>query len=133
MGGVSLSKISRENVLNACSYDDIHMNTKILNNSVIGSTLIIHLPFESNSHELEIFDIVEISGHSTESIDISGHVNRTCGRPWIDIDTCILNLMIGQHIYRCSFINIHNHNIENIYFSYIVQDDNPEKPYVYMS
>ena len=51
--------------------------------------------------------------------------------PWIDIGIKHLNVDAGMHTYRLRFIR--NDDCVNLYVSYTIQDDNPEKPYIYMN
>ena len=43
-----------------------------------------------------------------------------------------LNLKSGKHTYRLMFVERYTDTDFSLYFSYIIQDDSPEKPYVYM-
>ena len=66
-------------------------------------------------------------------LDYYDFIQRNCRRPWIRIDSCILDTSIGQHTYRFQFINRETDDVYSLYLSYIIQDDNPDRPYVYMN
>ena len=53
-------------------------------------------------------------------------------RAWIDIPVTSLDLGIGYHLYTVQLVNIHTNDIANLYFSYTIQNNEPEKPYLYL-
>ena len=57
---------------------------------------------------------------------------RVPDKPWVDISKSILDVTAGSHLYRLSFIDIYTNDIFFVYFSYIIQDKDVEKPYLYM-
>lgn len=118
------------NILEACIYKELPKHTKVWNRNTLEYHTWIHLPIElCRSHEL--FQLDEISKVVTE-VDFKDKIKRECNKPWYDIITDLLNTDAGQHIYKMSFINRLTDDISCLYFSYIIQDDNPDKPYIYM-
>lgn len=53
-------------------------------------------------------------------------------RPWIEIESKVLDTKPGLHIYMLKWINKVTLDVHLQYFSYSIQTDNPEKPYIYM-
>lgn len=53
-------------------------------------------------------------------------------RPWIEIESRVLNTKPGLHIYMLKWINKITLDTHLQYFSYSIQTDKPEKPYIYM-
>lgn len=53
--------------------------------------------------------------------------------PWIKVKSSGLNQSIGTHVYALDYVNPSTNDTMSIYFAYIIQDDNPEKPYIYMN
>lgn len=53
-------------------------------------------------------------------------------RPWYKFTSHKLNRDPGYHIYRLSFVNTYNNDTCQLYIAYVVQSNNPEKPYMYM-
>ena len=51
---------------------------------------------------------------------------------WIKINSTLINKSIGQHIYKFTFVDTQTDDTFSQYLSYIIQDDNPETPYIYM-
>lgn len=116
--------------LTACSYNQLPNNTVVINNHQVEFFLWIELPHESSAY-IELFQIDEISSGSNE-LNYHKFLHRAYRRPWIRLNSGILNLEIGQHIYKMSFIDTRTDDVLSLYFSYILQNDNPDKPYVYM-
>lgn len=78
-----------------------------------------------------LLSMVEISLEDGE--DISSSVYRDNMRPWLRVPVDVLNKDIGQHTYKLHFVNIHTSLELDLYIQYIIQDDNPDKPYIYMN
>lgn len=51
--------------------------------------------------------------------------------PWVDIPVGLINTNPGKHTYELSFYK--NGYIHSVFFSYIMQIDDPETPYIYMN
>lgn len=54
-------------------------------------------------------------------------------RPWVDAKSSGLNTVAGYHKYRLSLIDATTDIVTFLYFGYQIQDDNPDKPYIYMN
>jgi hypothetical protein len=54
-------------------------------------------------------------------------------RPWIDIKSTALNMDVGHHVYKLHFRQKYTNVLSNLFFAYTIQNDNPEKPYIYMN
>ena len=52
---------------------------------------------------------------------------------WIDISVSNLNTDPGYHLYRITMQDKSFGDLFILYFSYIIQDDNPKKSYIYMT
>ena len=119
------------NVLESGSWDYLSVNLQVYDIANLDTILWIHIPNDlSLSHQ--ITDIAQKVGSKYESIDLTDGVDRTCKYPWVSIDCDKLDMNVGQHIYRITLINTVSLNKIYLYFTYIVQNDDPEKPYVYM-
>ena len=78
-------------------------------------------------------DLTEIYNlNASEDVDFADKTTREEHRPWIDIDRDILDITAGQHVYRMTFQKPDCKLKATCWFSYIIQDNNPEKPYIYM-
>lgn len=92
--------------------------------------LYVHFPKEMN-RDYELFQVDEVSP-TAQKVPMGTFIEREFGKPWINIKSGILNLDIGKHIYRLSFVNKYSNDVVSLYFGYIIQDDKPDKPYIYM-
>lgn len=115
----------------ACSYRDIPKHTPVVNLSDITHKVYIHLSDSSCSH-LKLFQIDSVLPNTGEC-DILDKVIRECNRPWLCISSNYLDLSEGQHIYKLYLIDIYTHDIYHYYVSFIIQNDDPEKPFIYMN
>lgn len=106
-------------------FDDVH----VFNKKEIEYFLYMHIPEElsrdSNLVEVKCVDTCEVLDHEL--------IQRHCKKPWIRIESRLLDTSVGQHTYRFVFINTATDDVYSLYISYIIQDDNPDKPYIYMN
>lgn len=54
------------------------------------------------------------------------------GRPWYRFESARLNLGVGYHCYRLSFVNTRTNNTSVRYIAYAIQSADADKPYMYM-
>lgn len=116
--------------LDACNYNELSKHTKVYNINCIDQFVWIYLSPDICSH-LDIFRIEEIVPSTQADVD-GGCVSRE-GTCWIKLCSSGLSMLPGQHVYKITMLHRHTADLVPLYFSYILQDDNPEKPYVYMN
>lgn len=51
---------------------------------------------------------------------------------WLKIKTDFMDKRIGLHVYKLTFADTVTNVVSSLWFSYRIQSDNPDKPYVYM-
>lgn len=109
--------------------------TPLWNLHEVEDVLYVRLPCELLS-DYTFVSILEISPDPkyTDEDDTSlvGGITFPEGHPWLDIESTVLNLEVGEHIYKLTYKNDYTNDIAPLYFAYIIQNDDPEKPYVYM-
>ena len=54
------------------------------------------------------------------------------GRIWYRFRSHQLNLTTGYHTYRLSFVNTITNDTALLYIAYVIQNNDPDKPYIYM-
>jgi len=115
--------------LNACIYEDIAKNTRVFNLDQIEYYLWVRLGVDitSDCFMYEAAELDKVNG----PIIFSDTFERKSPM-WIRVRTDNLNKEIGLHIYRLSFVDTVSDDTFSLFFGYIIQDDNPAKPYVYM-
>ena len=116
--------------LNACSFNELQHHTKIFNISTIEYFLWIRLPIHQ-IRDCELFQVDECQPKKRELCWLN-FIERDHQKPWLRITFGILSKDVGMHIYKLSFINKYTNDVVPVYFSYIIQNDNPEKSYIYM-
>lgn len=116
-------------VIQSCSLDSISYNTKVFNLANLSDTICIKLP-EDFPRNVELVGVYNLEDN--KKIDFEDYIRQTPYRPWVDIKQALLNTAIGQHIYKLEFTINDNCLGASCWFSYIIQDNNPEKPYIYM-
>ena len=116
--------------VDAVKYDDVPSHTKLYNKNEIEYFLWVKLP-ESVSTRLQLIEMFEIQPE-VRDYNLISTVERECNRPWLRIQTNTLNMFEGLHIYRLVVVDKVTNETVSLYFSYMIQDDNPAKPYIYM-
>ena len=116
-------------VIQASQLSQMPLHTKIYNSKDFSDIVCIKFPPEMPRDMVlsEIYDL-----YASADIDYNDKVSRDEFKPWIDIDSSILDKTAGQHVYRLTFVKENCKLKATCWFSYIIQDNNPEKPYIYM-
>lgn len=116
-------------VIQSSQLSDLPLNTRIYNSKDFDEIVCIKLPPEL-PRDMSLAEIYNLN--ASEDVDFADNVTRDEHKPWIDIDSSILDLTAGQHTYRLTFKKVDWKLTATCWFSYIIQDNNPEKPYIYM-
>ena len=122
-----------ENNLEACFYNQLPTYTPVFNLSTIEHFMWVHLPSICIERCGTLFEISEIVDGKSVEVNIYSTITREGNKPWLRLLSSSLNLSTGQHIYKLSFIDKHTDDVFSLYISYIIQNDNPDKPYIYMN
>lgn len=116
----------------ACKYDELPQHTPVINAMNIEYYLWIKLP-EYIDETYSFFEIQEIQPmHLNLVLDERSNRIKRERICWIRIIFQILGLSHGQHIYKLRFVNKEN-DVVTLYFSYIIQNDDVKRPYMYMN
>lgn len=105
--------------------------TKVINRRDIEYFLWVHVP-EQLAQEFELYEIWEQLPTKCLPVNTIGAVEREGRHPWFQIASHILNKSVGMHIYKLHLVNRYTGDVLSLYFSYILQDDIVDKPYIYM-
>lgn len=109
---------------------DLASNTRVFNLAEIPDIICIKLP-DSLPRNMELSGIYDLN--ADKDIDFADYVTRDEMRPWIDIQSSILDLSTGQHVYKLTFSRIEVKLTAVCWFGYIIQNNHPETPYIYMT
>ena len=127
----SLSYQSLAQVIELRPHNKVFENVKIFNKNEIEYFMYLHIP-ENLAKDCELYKVQDVDNPDI-LIEYNDSIQRNCKRPWLRIDSRLLDTSCGQHTYRFGFINIVTDDVYSLYISYIIQDDNPDKPYIYMN
>ena len=117
-------------VIQSSQLSEIPLNTKIYNSKDFSEIVCVKLPPQM-PRDMELSEIYNLE--TSKELDFADFVERDEQRPWIDIQATILDTTAGQHVYRMTFQKPDCKLKATCWFSYIIQDNNPEKPYIYMN
>jgi hypothetical protein len=75
---------------------------------------------------------VKYLGLTPTTVDIETNITRDSVRPWLVFNQTAINKTPGFHMLEFIFRNNTINTYQSLYFCYMSQVDNPEKPYIYM-
>lgn len=117
-------------VIQSCQLSNMPSYTKAYNSKDFSDIVCVKLPPALPRH-MELCEIYNLN--ASEDVDFTDQVTRDEYKPWVDISSSILDLTPGQHTYRMTFQDGFGSRLNaTCWFSYIIQENNPEKPYIYM-
>lgn len=117
-------------VIQSCHMEGLSSNTNVFNIQNFANTICVKLP-DNFPRDFELIGMYNLETNS--GVDFEDYVEHIMYKPWVDIQRSILSTEIGQHTYRLDFMQQGFSMCATCWFSYIIQDNNPEKPYVYMN
>jgi len=116
-------------VIQSSQLSEMPLNTKIYNSKDFSEIVCVKLPPQM-PRDMDLTEIYNLN--ASEDVDFADKTTRDEHRPWVDISSDILDLSAGQHTYRMTFQKPECKLKATCWFGYIIQDNNPEKPYIYM-
>lgn len=125
-----MSKQDLVTQLEACKYSDLAKHTKVFNKNVAEYHLWIHLDPEhiKDAYFIEAEEI----GPNADNTRIFPDTFVRKSKCWIRVNRGFLSGKPGKHTIKLSFVDRFTDTDFSLFASYYLQDDNPEKPYVYM-
>lgn len=115
----------------AASHDDIAKNNKVFNLSELDYFLYVQLepPLSSKWYLYRVEE--KLKDGSLRGVIFPDTVRKE-SPTWLKLTTTLINKEIGLHIYKLTFVDTETDVLTSLWFSYTIQNDNPDKPYVYM-
>lgn len=104
---------------------------KVIARDQLQHSILLHVPDNVPVKYVSVYNIAQISPKYGKMF-IKGPILINY-RPWIELNCKDLDSSIGYHVYKLQFIVHRTMDVFDCYFSYTVQDNNPEKPYLYMN
>lgn len=117
--------------LSAVPYSKISANTPVLCAQALPHKISVQLP-PVIVHNIRLYSISKIDSEPIEDIPFQGSIQQDSCHPWLEIVTDWLDTTAGHHIYRLYFADVFDSDFFELYISYIIQDNSPDKPYIYM-
>ena len=79
------------------------------------------------------FELYQIECVDHDAVPLTDSWEHESGRIWYRVRSSMLNMNPGYHIYRLLFVNKFTDDTSSLYISYVIQDNTPDKPYIYMN
>jgi len=116
--------------LEACAYEDLAKHSKVFNLSTLNYHLWIYLNPET-VRDAYFIEAEEVGPNADNSKLFPDTFIRE-SQCWIRANMEYLDLKPGKHTIKLSMVDRFTDTDFSLYASYFIQDDNPDKPYVYM-
>lgn len=114
-------------------YEHAASNSVVLNVNQLEHFTWLELPHDIGKF-LSLYNIQEFNtSNGSVDIEYTDKVTRDCLKPWLRIETALLNTECGFHMYKFQFVDTRTSDAISLYFAYNLQNDNPDKTsYIYM-
>lgn len=116
--------------LNAAEHKDIAAVSKVFSKAELEYYLFVRIPV-CMAYDYELYQIDEVR-NKTEFVCFKGLWDHDINRVWYKFKFFMLNQEVGLHVYRMSMVNKFTNDTAQLYFGYVIQDSDPDKPYKYM-
>ena len=116
--------------IHAVLHKDMASASKVFNEEEIEYFLFIRIP-DDLAEVYELYQVDEIRDKA-EFVCHKDIWEHDPGRVWYRFKAKMLNMRTGYHVYRLSMVNTVTNDTCQLYISYVVQSNKPEKPYMYM-
>ena len=113
------------------SIDTASHNARVYNLQTLPYYLWVRIPIDMNAENLQLYQVV-LTTDTEVPVPLSELVYRDGRSTFLRLTSKLLNMSVGKHMYKFDFIDVLTNDVVSFYFSYIIQTDNPEKPYIYM-
>lgn len=117
-------------MLEACPYKDLSKHSKVFNIHALEYHLWIYL--EPDTVREAVFLGAEEVGPNADNSRIFPDTFERKSECWIRVNRGYLSDTIGKHTIKLMFVDRYTDTDFSLFVSYYMQNDNPEKPYVYM-
>lgn len=111
----------------ADDYSKLALNNNIYNADTLSRDLWVELP--AAIKQFVVTGVHPIKSNCAESLPITEVFYKNL---WLRIPIELVDTSSGYKIYRIECQHRTTLETMSLYFSYIIQDDNPAKPYIYM-
>lgn len=127
-----MSKSDMQVKLIADTYCNLSKVNKVFNLHELDNYLYVYIqPDRTRSCILQ--DLREVNFEESSGSESQYNIVEIVSASWIRIHYSKLDLTTGMHVYKLSFNDPVFDEMLNLYFSYTIQNDSPDKPYIYMN
>ena len=118
-----------QTILEAVSYPELHKHTVVLSKAALDYYLWVHLDADV-VRDCMLYEYLEQrNGQFVPANPFAFDREGTC---WVKVHTSFINKEAGLHVYRFNLVNKSTDDVFSLYVGYVMQDNCPDKPYVYM-
>lgn len=111
----------------AGDYEDVSHNSTIYNKKTLSEHMLIELPTLAKNFSLT--GMTKMQPTEEEVSDISSIIQDNI---WLKVPTELLDTTAGKKVYKIQLKHKSLDDTMSLYFGYNIQDDEPDKSYVYM-
>lgn len=116
----------------ADTYCNLSKVNKVFNLHELDNYLYVYIqPDRTRSCILQ--DLREVNFEESSGSESQYNIVEIVSASWIRIHYSKLDLTTGMHVYKLLFNDPVFDEMLNLYFSYTIQNDSPDKPYIYMN
>lgn len=113
------------------SHNDALAHTRVFNIKDIQEYMWLQIPAVLSPY-IDLTGVVNMQVADGALPDFTEKITREGRNCWLKIDSTLFDTSIGLHFYRFDFHNPTTDEVIPLYFAYSLQNDDPEKPYIYM-
>ena len=117
--------------LDAVRYNELGSSTPVWNLNQVNYYVWINLNPEYTKYA-RLYEVAEVVPSGSEPNILALNAFEVTSMSWVRVLSQMLNMKCGKHTYKLSFVDTCTNDTFFLFVSYIIQDDNPEKPYIYM-
>ena len=117
--------------LDAVPHKDVALYSKVFSAQEVEYFLFVRVSAEI-AHHFTLYQVDEIRDDA-EFVCPKDLWEHDPGRMWYRFNSAKLNMETGYHTYRLSFVNTYTNDTMILYIAYVIQNNNPDKPYMYMN
>ena len=117
--------------IQAVEYKNLGSATPVWNLNQVNYYVWVKIPSDVARHS-KLYAVKELYPEKQEEAEIPVSAFEQCSLVYIRIIAQILNMKVGKHTHKLEFVDNVTGDTFYLFFSYIIQNDNPDRPYVYM-
>ena len=111
----------------ACDYKDVGHHSPVFNKKLLDGYIWVELPDVSKNF---VFTSIEQIQPSQAAVsDVSSIIQDNI---WLKVPIDLLDINTGKKLYKICLKHKCIDDVMSLYFGYNIQDDSPDRPYVYM-